>query len=245
MFIGICDDDRLWRQKAGRIIQTFGLEHNIDIELIYFDGPDALDHHEAPVPDVLFMDIELEHTDLQKHIRQKSGIDAARQVNERWPDCQIVYLTNYLYYATEVYQTSHVFFMLKNTFESRIDEVFEKIFHEKRQKEKKLIFSALNREILILAPEDILYFEREKRITHIITRETTHEIRTKLDELERVLPAPDFVRCHNSYIIYLPAVKKLIKGTFIMENNKEILISRKYMKTAKKTFMSWISTQLS
>lgn len=40
-------------------------------------------------------------------------------------------------------------------------------------------------------------------------------------------------------------MKKLVKNTFIMEDDKEILISRKYLKTAKKAFMDWIATQLS
>lgn len=60
--------------------------------------------------DVLFLDIEMPDI---------NGIETARAVNEKWSMCQIVYLTNYLFDATEVYHTAHVFYVLKNQFEQK------------------------------------------------------------------------------------------------------------------------------
>ena len=81
--------------------------------------------------------------------------------------CQIVYLTNYLFFATEVYHTDHVFYVLKAQFADRIGEIFEKIFDRLSRIGEKLIFSVIGGEKLSAAPEDILYFERKgKRDRH-------------------------------------------------------------------------------
>ena len=53
----------------------------------------------------------------------------------------------------------------------------------------------------------------------------------------------DFVRCHNSYIVYMPAVRELGKGCFILKNGTKIMISRSHMKRVKMAFMRWAMTQ--
>ena len=80
--------------------------------------------------DMLFMDIVLENEE------GKNGIDIVTAVNKKWKDCQIVYLTNYLFYATEVYHTEHVFFALKEQFEERIGGFSEKCFINLPRQEK-------------------------------------------------------------------------------------------------------------
>ncbi|MBQ9068557.1 MAG: hypothetical protein IJ131_05755 [Eggerthellaceae bacterium] len=51
-------------------------------------------------PDLVFIDIEFDG--------KPEGIAAVREINERVPNCQVVYLTNYLQYAVDVYQANHV-----------------------------------------------------------------------------------------------------------------------------------------
>ena len=55
----------------------------------------------------------------------------------------------------------------------------------------------------------------------------------------------DFVRCHNSYIVYMPAVKEMEKGYFILKNDTKIIISRSHIKMVKSAFMRWALTQIS
>ena len=53
---------------------------------------------------ILFMDIEMS---------DENGIDLAMEVNRKWPKCQVVYLTNFWSYAMEVYETRHVYYIVK------------------------------------------------------------------------------------------------------------------------------------
>ncbi len=175
---------------------------------------------------------------------EESGIALAGKINKKWKSCQIIYLTNYLSYATETYHTAHTFFVLKEQFQDRIGEVFGKILHTIEQKSENLVFSAIGGKEVVLAPEDILYFERSGRITRIVTVWGNYEIWDKLGSVMEKLSKMDFVRCHNSYIVYMPAVRELGKGCFILKNGTKIMISRSHTKAVKTAFMRWAMTQM-
>lgn len=236
MLIGICDDDRDWCESAEKIVMDYAQTKHIKEEVICFYGREELLTSQGAEPDVLFLDICFEN--------DADGIKIAEWVNQNWKKCQIVYLTDYLFYATEVYHTAHVFYVLKEQFADRIEEVFEKIFHEIAQQEKQLIFSLGGGKELCLYPKEILYFERVKRTTMIVTEKGTYQIKSTLDEIMQHLPKLDFVRCHNSYIVYFPAVHKTQKNCLILKDGTEVMISRSYERKVKEAFIEWAMTQI-
>ena len=240
MRVGICDDDAIWCKKAEKIVRDYADKTATEMEVICFFTPDELNDYAGYPLDVLFMDIVLENED-----EEKNGIDLVSSVNKKWRDCQIVYLTNYLFYATEVYHTEHVFFALKEQFEERIGEIFGKVFHQLSQTREKLTFSVIGGKEVSLVPADILCFERSGRTTNIITVYGTYTIWDKLSVIIERLPKLDFVRCHNSYIVYLPAVREMLADVFLMDDGREVMISRSYRKIAKAAFMKWAVTQMS
>ncbi|NCB91501.1 MAG: response regulator transcription factor [Clostridia bacterium] len=236
MYVAICDDDRAWSKKFSRLVRDHADRISLELEVICFENEDKLFSYEGFPIDALFMDIQLGNRD---------GIDVAEQVNKKWEKCQIIYLTNYLYYATEIYNTRHVFFALKEQFSDRIGEIFQKLLHVQQQSEKKLVFSVIGGSEVVLAPDEILYFERVKRVTVIKTVWGEHEVWTKLRDIMDMLPELDFVRCHNSFIVYFPAVRELLKDSFIMNDGSKIIISRSHVKETKEAFARWALTQTS
>ena len=152
--VGICDDEVEWLKKAKEIIDAFSVGICREIEVKTFHSGEEILNYEGEPLHAAFMDIELE---------KESGIHIASLLNEKWKNCAIVYLTNYLFYATDTYQTEHIYFVLKTQFESRIKEVFEKLFHLEKQNEKSLYFELLGGNSVCLSPNEILYFERETR----------------------------------------------------------------------------------
>ena len=79
---------------------------------------------------------------------------------------------------------------------------------KKKKKHNKLYFSLIGKGEVVLMPGDIYYFERVKRVTIIHTAWGEYEIWDKLDDIYKKVSGMDFIRCHNSYIVYLPAIRK-------------------------------------
>lgn len=131
------------------MIEKYAEISDLEVSVVTFESGEALFTYKGSPIDVLFMDIDL---------REDNGIRLAKEVNEKWPSCQIVYATNYLYYATEIFHTKHEFFVLKEQFEKKLPEVLQKVIHNWKCKGKKLAYKAIGaKRIVLLYPErDIL-----------------------------------------------------------------------------------------
>lgn len=226
--------------QASEILKQYGKSISLDIQVVCFKSGEQLLSYDGEALEILFMDIELSGKDG----KYGNGIEIADKVNKLWKNCQIVYLTNHLYYATEVYGTAHAYFVLKEQFQTKIDAVFRKLLHQLQQKEKKLIFSVIGGNEIVLAPDEIICFERRGRVTVIQAVPGSYEIRDKLEIILQRVPGPDFIQCHNSYIVYLPAVREMLKDRFVMNNGMQVMISRSYSKAVKNAFMEWALTQM-
>ena len=99
----------------------------------------------------------------------------------------------------------------------------------------KLYFSLIGKGEVVLMPGDIYYFQRVKRVTIIHTVWGEYEIWDKLDDIYKKVSGMDFIRCHNSYIVYLPAIREKQKNTFILRTGTRIGISRGFAKATRIT----------
>lgn len=236
MRIGLCDDDQSWCNLAEKMIVTFTEKVNIDVDILTFHcEKDLWDEETLPV-DVLFLDIELEEDD---------GISVAKKINQKWPECQIIFLTNYLYYALDTYQTEYIYFILKEQFEQRIEEVFKKIFSVYEKRNVTISFQGARGAEILVHPQEIYYLERNLRQTIVHATWGDFQVKEKLDDIMKRLSPYDFSRCHNSYIIYMPAVREKKKSSYVLENGKEVLISRGYARQTNEDWMRWALLQMS
>ncbi|MCC8103455.1 MAG: LytTR family DNA-binding domain-containing protein [Clostridiales bacterium] len=237
MRIAICDDDPLWCEQAEKIITEYMQKTHMEAETHRFTSGEAMFAQMEQPPDVLFLDIELG--------ADANGIQTAALVNEKWRRCQIVYLTDYLNYATHVYHTEHAFYLLKNEFADRVGEVFQRIDFRRRQNASELMFSLSKGGMIVLLPEEIQYFERKKRETEIYTESTVWTVRENLSEAMRQLSETEFVRCHNSYLVHFSAVKEYQREYFLLKNGVRLKISRSYSRKVRDVFLQWARMQMS
>ena len=103
--IAICDDERIHRRHTAELIDSALAARSADISC--FDSSEAL--LQAVVsgyaPDIAVLDIQMGEMD---------GISLAKRLNALTPSCRIIFVTSYLAFATEVYSTEHVYFILKS-----------------------------------------------------------------------------------------------------------------------------------
>lgn len=171
-----------------------------------------------------------------------NGIQFMEIFKKRQRDCRIVYLTDYLFYETDLYEMEQSCFVLKEKFEEKVEEILEKFNGSLRLNKKTMVFSVINGGQIFLRQEEILYFERKLRETDIVTEAGEYKIWDKLDKIEKILPKPDFLRCHNSYIVNMQNIREIHKNVLQMRNGSEIIISRGYQQKVKSTLMecAWI-----
>lgn len=230
MRIGVCDEEAMWLVKAENVLNVYGRQQKLDLSVLGFQRGEDLKAYDGMALHILFIDIEFD---------DNHGVDLACQMIKQWPDCQIVFLTKELSGVLAVYQVRHLCVVLKRELEKRLSEIMDIAMQKLRSLKKRIVFKIHGKAHLVLAPEEIVWLERDKRITRIVSTRGEFITNEKLGQLMERLPMIDFVRCHNSYIVYIPAVKVYEKEMFIMKDGRTIIISRGYEEKTKKAYERW------
>ena len=122
--IAVCDDDELHRKRTVALIRnTPGFENSLIREFSRAENLlDSIseDHY---LPDVAVLDIQMDEMD---------GIELAMRLNRSVPECQIIFLTGYISYATRAYDAEHVFYVLKTETDSRLGTALNKAAEKRR-----------------------------------------------------------------------------------------------------------------
>ena len=239
--IYVCDDEPFWRNRAGKILESYVKECGLQAEIQACGSFDALledCRSKGVAPDVVFMDIELEDE------KVPAGITAAAELNALYPECQVVFLTNYLTYALDVYQTDHVWYLLKEQLEERIPDVFGKIRRNIEALNSELLVRTLDGRLVRIHSGDIIYIEREGRKTIIYAEGGSFEVKEKLRDILDKLPESRFARCHYSYAVNLDRVKEIHTTGLVMDNGVKVLISRGYNKSFRLAFIDCAGSRM-
>ena len=240
--IVICDNDERDANRTKSILTEFynSFFGTLSQEIfIYQEGEELLaDIIKNKVkPSILFMDVDMGKKEL-------NGIDLAKKVNTLLPECHIIYLTNYLEYAPNIFLTEHLFFVLKKELEKRLPEIYLKILRRKKENQKVFQIAVKKNEYMSIEVSDIIYMEREGRKTFIYGKEKSLETYLSLNDLEEALRHHNIIRCHNSYMVSLIEIVHYVRENCLMSNGKEIPISRKYQPGFKKVFLAWSKGQM-
>ena len=175
----ICDDERAWCTYAERTLIAYATKAGIQLDLhSYMSGAELLAEDNS-APDVLFADIKLGSS--------QSGIDLVQQVAKVWPSCQIVYVTNYLRYAPDVYSTDHLWFVLKDQFEARLPEVMEKLRRQLDDTGRLFTIETVDHTYLSVPCSRVISLERKGRTTTVFIADG--ESRIVSDRLPHLLSA--------------------------------------------------------
>ena len=228
--IYICDEEKKWQNEAASILKSFAEKRGAEAKITCFSTPEEVLHSKGPAPDVLFTDIEFEDGE--------SGIDAAKEINRLYPECHIVYLAKRIEHALDVYNTKHVWYVIREQFRQRLPEIYDKVCGIDDDRKSYLVVKTTDGATVRIACRGIMYLERHDRKTFIVTYERKYVVKDRIPVILDKLPADRFARCHNSFAVNLDKVREVRPGSLVMRNGTEIMISRGYSKSFKSEYMA-------
>ena len=233
--IAIVDDSDFDLEECERVLQSYAKNQQKQIQTRLFHSEKPLFLQDPDwIPDCVFLDIVMNDD-------SPRGIETGRKINERWPYSQIIYLTDYIMYASDVYQTRHTYFVTKQDFSNKVDEIFEIIEEVHRNRNRRMLFRTVDRRTISLFTKDIQLFERKLRKTIVKTQEQEYVITESLADLQRNQSGAMFCRCHHSFLVNLAYVREMDGDCFVLCNNMSIPISRRYKQEAREQFYTWIT----
>ena len=206
-----------------------------EFELVgtYRNAPEAMEALRSKEVDVMFLDI---------YLPGMTGLDMLRSL----PDPPLVVLTTaYAEYALESYEFSVIDYLLKpisfERFSKAVNKIkegrlFSHVGKEQGRQSQDHIFIKSNNKFFKVNFSEIMYIQGMKDYLKIHTAEYTLVTHQTMNEMEKILPATQFIRVHKSYIIALAQIKT-IYGNSIELGKTTIPIGINY----KETVMNLVS----
>ncbi len=221
--IAVCDDEEIFADRIKKLLEkqliNKGIEHKVDV---YSSGielaklGDAISEYR-----IVFLDIDMEGM---------NGIQTAEVIRTYSDDIYIAFVTAYINYAPEGYRCNAIRYILKNSNQLAasiyecMDAILDKI--SSSHKTKTIDFCGGSCEVLV---NQIMYIEsnKHKLLFHIIGKDPEdYSIYSTLNDVEKEYIEADFLRVHQSYMVNMKYISKLVRYYVILENGERISIPK-------------------
>lgn len=232
--IGLCEDNEIQHNQILSFLETISLpKHTIDS---FYKGNDLYNSiqeamEEKEPYDIVIMDIDLP---------DGNGITFSKRINVFSPHTIIIYMTSYEDYVSDVYDTEHIYFILKKNYQKYLPHALS-LANEALNKQRRASLKIFwNKEEYNILQKDIFYMERKLRTTFIVTPTHIYPTSEKLEDLLKRL-GETFAMSHRSFIVNLKMVQEITKDSALLVDDTSIPISRSYYKALKDKINNMIS----
>ena len=174
---------------------------------VYRNAPEAMEALRTMEVDVIFLDIRLPGM---------SGLNFLRSLQD--PPL-VVLTTAYAEYAVESYEFSIIDYLLKPISFERFSRAVDKIEDgwlfspaaagREQERNGDHIFIKSNSKFFKVNFSEIVYIQGMKDYLKVHTPEYTLVTHQTMNELEKLLPARQFIRVHKSYIIAISHIRSI------------------------------------
>lgn len=235
MRIAVCDDQMDVLNAVEDILKN-ATDINIESIESYQDIRHLMEEfQDRKQPDILIMDICHEFNPaIPETEERQEGIDYAYELNQEYPELQIIYMTGdtTIYFQRIFLKPVNLLGYLKKPVDPGILKQLLKIASEKlKHNEEKRVTIMCQNHKQVFYLDEIRYLESNAHRTIIHTLGNEYVCYEKISELEKKMGA-SFVRCHQSFLVNMKYIRRIGNKSFILENGEEILISkRRYVET--------------
>ena len=223
----ICDDNPNILDKFSKILETIFIKHNFDAEigLVTSDVDELLNYIDDNRTDVLILDINLKS--------DKSGLEIASKVRERYKNTYFIFTTAHLEYAMMAYKFKTFDYLAKPVTSERLEETIVRLFEDVNGLPKKYI--KIDNKKTIIDESEILFIKRDGMKLVFHTKNRDYETYSSFNKIQDLLPA-SFVRAHKSYIVNINNIVNLdpVSNMIYFNDNSTCDIGPKFKKDLMK-----------
>lgn len=214
MVIGICDDEKVIRDKIEKICVNVTGEYDTDTAVkTYSDGKEVMEENF----DILILDIEMKDVD---------GIAVKNYFQNRKKDTIIIFVTSHNEMMSQAFGVNVMGFVTKSYLDNQLPVMLESAI--------KRVLNTVNIEGVDSRKVCYIQAEHVYNILHL-ENDTEMSVRCSSADLEKMLEGVGFIRVHRTYIINMAYVEH-IRDKSVVINGKEIPVSSRLKSRLKKEY---------
>jgi DNA-binding LytR/AlgR family response regulator len=225
----IAEDEPILAATLSKTLERLWPE--LQISAMVENGIAAVQESLALQPDVLFLDIKMPG---------KTGLEAARELAEDWPDDKpfplIVFVTAYDQFALEAFEHAAVDYVTKPINDERLTNTITRLKTRLTQPQNKndelerivgqlrsltpaqanterltIIRAAIGNQIRMIPVGDVIYFEATDKYVNVVTADSESLIRTSLKELLPQLDSNQFWQIHRGTVVNVNCIQMAVR----------------------------------
>ncbi len=234
MIISICDDSPIGRRIVKELVLRYQEKRQIqDLEILEYDSPVKLEEDLDKIEsDIYLLDIIFP---------DGNGIELARKIRLRYHYNPIVFITASQEETMNAFKVYALRYFVKPVRARELFDTLDYVFTDAWRQAPKYFPVRTTEGSMNLRYSTIMYVEREGQTLRITTNSGRVYQSVTLREsfsgkLKPLLEDGRFVQTHVSFVVNLDAVKLCKKDMMIMQDGREIPISRKYSASVKERF---------
>ena len=222
----------------------------VQIAAVCNDATEGMLLIDEMLPQLVFMDVEM------------PGLNGFEVLQKLEPlSFEVIFITAYNHYAVNAFDINAVGYLTKplqvDKFIKTTNTAIQKIEKENinrhlfsllqtnapNQSNNKMALPTQNG-LIFINPADILYCHSSGNYSKFFTKDgKSILVSRQLGEFEKLLPADDFHRIHDQYIVRLQYIKEYIRGRggeLVMENNDTLPVSANRKEAFLQRFEKWL-----
>ena len=227
--IAVCDDEVIFAEKVKKIVDKYCTKRQIPFQIdLYQSGKEFIaDHVKMMEYHIVFLDINMEEID---------GLEAARELRKLCRETYVIFVTAFINYTLEGYKVDAIRYLLKTdkNFEQSMYEGLDAVFQKMQYKPsiREFAFQEGTRKIAL---EKIIYIESNlHKLTFCIIEDEIVQY-TMYETLNHIsgMFSGDFVRIHQSYLVNLRYIRKIVGNDLLLLNNLTLPVARSKLKEVR------------
>jgi DNA-binding LytR/AlgR family response regulator len=229
--IALCEDTPVDAELLATLIEMSKVPCALEC---FTTGEALLEVFEKDMFDLIFLDV---------YMGELTGVQTAERIRDIDSQVVIVFTTTSDDFTREGYRLNAYKYLLKPVSSEDVLDALE-LATFKRDKAQGATLTIVTDNIPVVIPlDDILYVESSNRKSHIWTTGETFSTTMTIDDLARLLPSPQFLRSHRSYIVNLDHVDD-IEEDFIMDNGELAYIAVKNHRKIKHIYDDYLFSRV-
>jgi DNA-binding LytR/AlgR family response regulator len=228
--IAIIEDEQPQSDLLKSIASDWANSKSINFSIKCFANAESfLFAYEDVLFDLLLIDIQMDGI---------SGIELAKKLRQKGDKSEIVFITAIRDYVFEGYDVNALHYLVKPIEQSQIYDVLDKALSIKGKEEQYILIKYKK-----VASNDIYYLESRNHYLYYCLIDDSTSVNISITKAMENLPGT-FVQCHRSYIVNLAHTSRITKTDVVMDNGKQIPLSRNRISEVKNAFINYYKGEI-
>ena len=221
MYIIICEDERNFAEELQRELLNTLRQKEMECRICYCESGGAFrrEMEKSEAVDLLFMDL---------HLGDADGVELVKEQAKNSVKIPTVFLSSLEERIAEGYDVNAFHFLFKRNYKEKLPGLLERFLREIYV--RKAVVIQDKDTVVRLQFAEIYYVEPDNRSTTVHTAVSSYQERSSIQNFARQLPEEIFIEAYHSLYINIDHIRKVNPDTVVLDNDKELPVSRRKRK---------------